>query len=298
MGQGLVVPGSTVANLTALWAARDTAGVDTVITSAASHHSIAKAARILGLRLLQIPTDTRGRWEESVAAETVARAGERAAVVPTMGTTSTGAIDSLAWLSDVSGRVGWVHVDAAWAGPLGFTSFAHRLGTAFAEGLVDSVAVSAHKWMFQPKDSALAMFKPDLDLEPISATAGYLSTANLGIQGSRGADAVLALALTLAAYGVEELGTWIEWCLGLADRLTTAIAAADRFEVHEGSDAGVVVWRPTARPGHETMAAAIERAGVGVSLTRLDEDWWFRSVSANPFAEPEEIVDRLTGALA
>jgi hypothetical protein len=46
------------------------------------------------------------------------------------------------------------------------------------------------------------------------------------------------------------------------------------------------------------MAAAIERAGVGVSLTRLDEDWWFRSVSANPFAEPEEIVDRLTGALA
>ncbi len=57
MGGGHLVPGSTLANLTALWAARDLTGAQRVVCSTAAHLSIAKAAHILGLELVQVPVD-------------------------------------------------------------------------------------------------------------------------------------------------------------------------------------------------------------------------------------------------
>ena len=47
MDGGHMVPGSTLANLTALWAAREIAGVDEVVASELAHLSVAKAAHIL-----------------------------------------------------------------------------------------------------------------------------------------------------------------------------------------------------------------------------------------------------------
>jgi L-2,4-diaminobutyrate decarboxylase len=44
-----LIPGATVANLTALWAARALRGVRRVITSNRAHLSVRKAAHILGL---------------------------------------------------------------------------------------------------------------------------------------------------------------------------------------------------------------------------------------------------------
>lgn len=51
MDGGHLVPGSTVTNLTALWAARELSGARRVVVSAAAHVSVAKAAQILGLGL-------------------------------------------------------------------------------------------------------------------------------------------------------------------------------------------------------------------------------------------------------
>ena len=63
----------------------------------------------------------------------------------------------------------------------------------------DSVAVSAHKWLFQPKDSALIMFQnPELANSAISFGGGYLTSPNVGVQGSRGAVAIPLLATLIA----------------------------------------------------------------------------------------------------
>ncbi len=59
-----MVPGSTLANLTALWAARDCAGIKDVIASESAHLSIAKAAHILGLNFRTIPCDEAGALME------------------------------------------------------------------------------------------------------------------------------------------------------------------------------------------------------------------------------------------
>ena len=148
MSGGHMTPGSTLANLTALWAARECSGVQEVIASASAHVSIAKAAHILGLRFIQLPVDRVG----ALAPDALPRDLSKTALVLTAGTTSTGAIDDLA----LAGRAAWTHIDAAWGGPLRLTRYSGRL-----DGIeqADSVAVSAHKWLFQPKESALIFFR-------------------------------------------------------------------------------------------------------------------------------------------
>jgi L-2,4-diaminobutyrate decarboxylase len=133
MSGGHMTFGSSLANLTALWAARDCAGVQEVVASEAAHVSVAKAARILGLRLRTVPVDECGALDAS----SVPTELRKSALVLTAGTTATGAIDPLV----LAGRAAWTHVDAAWAAPLRLTIHAERLAGI---DLADSGAVSAH----------------------------------------------------------------------------------------------------------------------------------------------------------
>ena len=146
MGGGHLVPGSTVANLTALWAAREVAGVRRVVSSDRAHNSVAKAAHILGLEHAVLPSDPRThRCDFSAPGALAALNGggdySDAAVVLTAGTVATGAVDALARPAGAA----WVHVDGAWAAPM-------RLSAQLApvlEGVqaADSVGFSCHKWL-------------------------------------------------------------------------------------------------------------------------------------------------------
>ena len=59
MNGGHMTPGSSLANLTALWSARECTGIREVIASDGAHLSIAKAAHILGLKFRQFRTPSR-----------------------------------------------------------------------------------------------------------------------------------------------------------------------------------------------------------------------------------------------
>ena len=178
MNGGKVVPGCTLANLTALWAARECAGVEEVDFAETAHSSVAKAAHIFGLRARPLPCGPTGALMLDALPDDLSRA----ALVLTAGGTSTGAIDDLS----LCGRAAWTHVDAAWAGPL-------RLSLTYAPLLAniehaDSVAISAHKWLFQPKGSALVLFRDTLRAHSaISFGGAYLITPSVGVLGSRGA---------------------------------------------------------------------------------------------------------------
>ncbi|MEL6965036.1 MAG: pyridoxal-dependent decarboxylase, partial [Pseudomonadota bacterium] len=145
MIEGHMCAGSTIANLTALWCAREH-GATRVVASTDAHLSIFKAAHILGMPFEAVPVDHMGRLDRNKLP-----CLDHAAIALTAGTTGRGVIDNL----DVVDGV-WLHVDAAWAGPLRLTKYASRL-----DGVerANSVAVSAHKWLFQPKESALILFR-------------------------------------------------------------------------------------------------------------------------------------------
>ena len=175
MGGGHVVPGSTVANLTAIWAAREARGARRVVASEAAHLSVRKAAHILGLHFEAVPIDARGTLDADALPDLAG-----ACLVLTASTTSVGAVDPLG----LRGRAAWTHVDAAALDGI--------------EG-ADSVADSAHKWLFQPKESALVLFHDAEEAHgAISFGGAYLAAPNVGLLSSHGAVAVPLLATLLA----------------------------------------------------------------------------------------------------
>jgi L-2,4-diaminobutyrate decarboxylase len=285
MSGGHMLPGSTLANVTALWAARECAGVTTVVVSDSAHVSIPKAANLLGLQLRMLPTTRDGTLVPASLPDDLSRS----ALVLTAGTTSTGGIDDLA----LTGKAAWTHVDAAWAGPLRLSG-RHR---AMLDGIetADSVAVSAHKWLFQPKESALVMFRDTQRAhQALSFGGAYLAAPNIGILGSHGAVAVPLLA-TLLAWGRQGLAERIERCMEMSERLTLFIKADDRLELLAPPQTGVVVWRPVDGRTAEQLHASLPPGSA--SLTTLAGVNWLRSVAANPNLDVEMLLDAITRGL-
>ncbi len=318
MSGGHLVPGSTVANLTALWAARDLTGADTVVASTAAHLSIKKAAAILGLRHIAVapgsgePEDESGRGGNGRSAKPSSgsqgpnRFGLTGAdlatvfaadadrhggpvdpastiVVVTAGTTAVGAIDELDPQMPV--RPGWIHVDAAWAGPLRFSAeHLHRLAGI---DRADSIAISAHKWLYQPKESALVLFG-DVDAahDAVSVDGAYLQVPNVGVLGSHG-TAAAPLAATLLHLGLDGVEQLIDHGMALADRLVDLVDRDPDLDRLGPNQSGVVVWRHRA---HNSRAIQAELVDAFVSTVEVDGTTWLRSVAANPMADPDRVV--------
>lgn len=283
MNGGHMCSGSTVANLTALWAARDAKQIEKIIASKAAHISIEKAARILGLPYEQIGTNLDGQIDPNKLGDI-----SKACLVLTAGTTATGVIDSL----ELMGQAKWSHVDAAWAGPL-------RLSPNHADLLdgiekADSVAVSAHKWFFQPKDSALIMFRePDMANSAISFGGGYLAAPNIGVQGSRGASAIPLLA-TMIAWGRKGFSDRIDHSMSMAAMLAAELSKEDSISLWATPTTGVTVFRPLTMSANELYQRLPENM---FSTCVIDDEKWLRSVAANPLADIDRIISAIQGAI-
>ncbi|MGF1492585.1 MAG: pyridoxal phosphate-dependent decarboxylase family protein [Microcoleaceae cyanobacterium] len=282
MQGGHFCAGSTIANLTGIWAARDAAGVEKVVTSEAAHVSVQKVCRLLGLELISIPVDAQGRMDQKQMPDL-----DNACLVLTAGTTATGAIDPL----NLAGAAKWTHVDAAWAGPL-------RLSSTYSERLdgiegADSVALSAHKWFFQPKESALIMFR---NLEranaAISSGGSYLAKPNIGVQGSRSAAAIPLLA-TLLAWGREGTVQRLDRQMEGSDVLADAIEASPCLELWNRPQTAINVFRPV----NSTTDDLIQAVPDGMlSTCVLDGETWARSVAANPSVDIDLVIERVLSA--
>ena len=285
MSGGHMTPGSTIANLTALWAARELKNIKTVVASEAAHLSVAKAAHILGLEYLSIGTN---KWGQ-LNVKSLPKDLSTSALVLTAGTTSAGAIDQLSAYENCA----WTHVDAAWAGPL-------RLSTNHANKLngiesADSIAISAHKWLYQPKESGLVLFKDaDSAHKAVSFGAAYLAVPNVGVLGSHGANALPLLA-TLIAWGRTGLQQRIDAAMLNADRLFSYLDMRADVQVYSRNISGVLLWHN--KDGNSTRGI-IDRLPKGsASLTTIDGSSWIRHVAANPNVDITFLTKHIDDAL-
>ena len=283
MNGGHMCSGSTIANLTALWAARDAKGIKKIIASTAAHISIEKAARILGLPYEQIATNSDGQIDPDEIGDI-----SKACLVLTAGTTATGVIDPLA----LAGQAKWTHVDAAWAGPLRLSPTHEHLLDGIEKA--DSVAVSAHKWLFQPKDSALIMFRaPERANPAISFGGGYLAAPNVGVQGSRGAAAIPLLA-TMIAWGKNGFAKRIDHAMSMASKLAKVLNKEYSISLWAMPKTGVTVFRPLTINMEEFYRKLPEGM---FSTCILENEKWLRSVAANPLADIDEIISAIQKAI-
>ena len=227
---GAFCSGGTVANVTALWVARNRLfapagefsgiareglgqalrhrGIDgiAVLVSERGHYSFGKAADLLGLgrdNLVKVGTDTKNRIDLQELRGAVRRLKERnilpLALVGIAGTTETGNVDSLEALADYAGELGChFHVDAAWGGPTLFSD-RHRHLLAGIER-ADSVTIDAHKQLYVPMGAGMVVFRDPTALSAIEHHANYIlrhGSKDLGshtLEGSRPGKAMLVHA--------------------------------------------------------------------------------------------------------
>jgi aromatic-L-amino-acid/L-tryptophan decarboxylase len=257
---GMALPGGTFANLQAIVLARTAAFGDGVppearlYTSTSTHFSVARAARVAGLRRQQIralPTTGRGILDPEALCAAIAadkRAGHHPfAVVATLGTTGTGALDPLARIAALCrAEALWLHVDACYGG-------ASLLLDPPPEGAVgaseaDSVAVDPHKWFFIPIVAALLLHRhPDVAALAFADDASYIPSAStaepwqLGIPTSRRAMG-FAIWMALRTHGWSTIRDAVARNIALSRRLEAELAEAG-LRVLPGGELSVVCAR-------------------------------------------------------
>ena len=258
--EGVIYDTASVAILHALAAAREAAIPDVrtaglvgrpdvprvrVYLSAHTHSSADKSVILLGLgrdAIAHIPGDDRYAMRVDLLREAIA-ADRRAGILPlavvaTIGTTSSTAIDPVDAIADVCEAEGiWLHVDAAYAGVMAMVP-AWREAFRGAER-ADTLVVNPHKWLFTPFDcSVLYCRRMDLLRQAFSLVADYLTTTerapvknlmDTGIQLGRRFRA-LKLWMVLRYFGASGIRARLEAHVALARAFAGWVDATPGWE--------------------------------------------------------------------
>ena len=251
---GAFVTGATMANFTALAAARHAVlrrvGWDveadglfgappiSVVVGAEAHTTLLKALSLLGLgrsRVITVPVDGQGRMRSDALPEI----SGPAIVCIQAGNVNTGAFDPASEILPWARRIGaWVHVDGAFglwaaAAPARAAQMADFAGA-------DSWATDAHKWLNVLYDSGLAFVRDSGALRSaMTATAAYLlptveqrDAMYYTPESSRRARGVeiWAALRTLGRAGLADL---IERCCRHATRFAEGLRAAGYHVLNE-----------------------------------------------------------------
>jgi len=234
------VTGATVANFTALAAARNSvlkrcgwaveadglfgAPPIQVVVGDECHPTLLKSLGMLGLgrsRLTRVPVDSQGRMR----ADKLPRLTAPSILCVQAGNVNSGAFDPFEPLCAAARDAGaWIHVDGAfglWARASGaLTNMTHGLE------LADSWATDAHKWLNVPYDSGIAFVRDGQALQSAMAiTAEYLPG-----QGARRNPADFTPELSRRARGIEVYAALLSLGReGLASMIERNCAQARRF---------------------------------------------------------------------
>lgn len=187
---GAVVTGATMANFSALAAARHAllarAGWDveadglfgappiTVVVGEEAHASVLKALGLLGLgrkRVVRVPVDSQGR----IRADALPHLDTQTILCLQAGNVNTGAFDPAAALIPAAHAAGaWVHVDGAFGLWAAASPEYKRLTQGFDQA--DSWATDAHKWPNVGYDCGIALVRDPAHLRAAMAIeASYLA---------------------------------------------------------------------------------------------------------------------------
>ncbi|MEV4559477.1 aspartate aminotransferase family protein [Kitasatospora sp. NPDC049285] len=267
---GVFTSGGTQSNFQALLLAREQAlAADPrpraellprlrIIASEASHFSVRKSAKMLGLTpdaVIPIGTDHARRLKPELleAALEFCRREDLPviAVVATAGTTDFGSVDPLPRIADACAAARtWLHVDAAYGCGL-LVSPTRRALLAGIER-ADSVTVDYHKSFFQPVSSSALLVRDRTTLRHATYHADYLNPARTAelvpnqvdksIQTTRRFDA-LKLWLTLRVMGADGVGALFDQVVDLAAEAYELLDRDERFEVVTRSALSTVVFR-------------------------------------------------------
>ena len=296
---GLFTSGGSAASLDGFVAAREAAGAPmqpSVYMSDQSHTALIRAATIVGVRpesVRMVPTDEHFRLDmnelHSMIVEYQKSGLTPIAICGNAGATNTGAIDPLDEIADYcESEEIWFHVDAAYGG---FAILTDR-GAGLLKGLerADSIAMDAHKWLFQPFECGCLMVKDIQKLEKaFSVQPEYLQDTQWGRDhpnfGDRGLQLsrsfrALKVWMSVQTFGMAAFRRSIAQGIDLAERAEAYIRESDVLHIANPASLGVVCFRVNSRAAElnneeleeinkAVQARVIEEGVAMMSSTRL-----------------------------
>lgn len=299
---GAFCSGGTIANVTALWVARNrlfapsgdfrgiaqeglgralahrgVAGI-AVLVSERGHYSLGKAADLLGMgrdNLIRVPTDAHNRIDLALLRAECRRLKERnvlpLALVGIAGTTETGNVDPLEALADLAGELGChFHVDAAWGGPTLFSDRNRHLLAGIERA--DSVTIDGHKQLYVPMGAGMVVFRDPTALSAIEHHANYIlrhGSKDLGshtLEGSRPGMALLVHA-GFSIIGRKGYELLIDLGIERARTFAEMIRQHPDFELTSEPELNILTYRYCPQAVRQALVAA--PAGQRTALNTL-----------------------------
>jgi len=276
---GCFAEDGTLANLTALWVARNRllapksgfAGMEqdgiqaafdaygirrcVVLVSRLGHYSLQKAGGVLGIgnrNVISVGVDSKNRIDLQCLARKVKDLQSEGrtrilAVVGIAGSTETGSIDPLPEMGRLcaENRIHF-HVDAAWGGPtLMSPQYGHLLAGIES---ADSVTIDGHKQFYMPMTAGMVFFRDPAALDAVVYHANYVNrpgSVDLGIKsiaGSREANSLI-LDAALKIMGSRGYALLIDHGIETARAFAAEIESRPDFELVSAPALNILTYR-------------------------------------------------------
>ncbi|KAJ9615548.1 hypothetical protein H2200_001623 [Cladophialophora chaetospira] len=297
---GVFVSGGSMANLTAIVAARDAKlsfeqrAKAVFYVSEQTHCSVQKGLGIAGFHASQtrhVECDHSFRMKVSSLRKAIA-ADRDAGLVPflivaTCGLTNTGSIDPLDELAGVAEAEDlWLHVDGAYGGSVILSNQHKHLAQGVARA--HSLSWDAHKWLFQTYGCGVLIVRDSRHLiQSFTTNASYIQDAeeassahvnfwNRGIELTRPARA-MKLWFTLQTLGLDKLGEFIDHGIQLAEAAEQAFRKLENWKIVTPAQLGIfnfsyVAWSINLDGEREVSESLSERVNVEASKRAISRN--------------------------
>ncbi|MCB0586948.1 MAG: aminotransferase class V-fold PLP-dependent enzyme [Phaeodactylibacter sp.] len=326
---GVLTSGGTLANLTALLAARSVRAPASVwreghqdklalLVSEEAHYCVDRAVRIMGWGeggIIKVPADKQYRMRADLLEESLqqARADGKTviAVVGSACSTSTGSFDDLEAIAGFCEQHGlWFHVDGAHGGALCFSSKHRPLLSGIERA--DSVVMDFHKMLLTPAVATALIFRNGQhSFRTFSQKAQYLweketdeEWHNLAKRTFECTKLMMGLkAYTLLrTYGPELWEQYLEQVMNLGRQFALLVRETEDFELAIEPSCNIVCFRyhPAGIEGEDINAlneavrqGLLEEGRFYIVKTNLHGSTYLRVTLSNPFTTESDIRELL-----
>jgi len=275
---GAFVEDGTLANLSAMWVARNKRfnktdtfkGIEqegfaralqyyekdraVILVSKMGHYSLRKAGGVLGIgndNVIRIPVNDQFQMDIQALEQYIQDLNKQnsaiIAVIGIAGTTETGSIDPLYDIADICQKNGiHFHVDAAWGGPTLLSEKYSGLLSGIERA--DSVIVDGHKQFYMPMSCGMVYFKDPLAMDAVAYHSAYVNrpgSVDLGIRSIVGSRAATSLVLgnALEIMGKKGYALLIDHGIELAKEFADEIHKRPLFTLVSRPQLNILTYR-------------------------------------------------------
>ncbi|GAA4271689.1 aminotransferase class I/II-fold pyridoxal phosphate-dependent enzyme [Aquimarina gracilis] len=325
---GFLTSGGTLANLTALLAARKAKAPTAVwehghnerlavLVSEEAHYCIDRAARILGMGsdgIIKIPVDKHFRINTTVLQDhydnAVANGFHVIALIGCSCSTATGSYDDLQTLADFSEQHNlWFHVDGAHGGAVIFSNQFKHLVNGISRA--DSVVIDFHKMLMTPSLNTGLIFKKSEDayrtfeqqaqyLWDSQHTQEWYNSGKRTFECTKSMMAIKTYAI-LKAHGEEVFGENINRLYTLASAFAKMIEQTEGFELALSPEANIINFRyiNTGREDVNILNSKIRQGLIKsgkfyIVQTRIKGSIYLRTTIMNSLTQESDLEALLT----